>query len=326
MISLAIVGCAHIHMADYIAVLRARRDDFNVVGVWDDEPGRAATLADQLGCPAVANRDELWSGSASAALVASSTDRHPILVREAIAAQKAMFVEKPLAIDGDLALLLAREILTAGLTFQTGFFLRSAPAHIWLKTAVAEGRFGQLRRVEAAFRHPGLLEDWFRPYRWMTYQDTAGMGGFGDLGIHCVDLLRWIFGPIRSANAPRVMPNPRIAVDTGGTGEVLFAKGGTATISADWTTAPARMEVHVQGDAGEASIVDGTVSTTGAGPSPANLAGAGSSLSLFLDRIAGNSQIGLVDPIDAAAASLVVDGLYRSVRLGDWVDVGDPAI
>ena len=69
----------------------------------------------------------------------------------------------------------------------------------------------------------------------MTDPKIAGVGAFGDMGTHMLDILMWMFGDVQSATA-----DIKVAVgsygDTDECGEALFRfnSGVTGTLAAGW--------------------------------------------------------------------------------------------
>src|SRR2546425_881392 len=112
-------------------------------------------------------------------------------------AGKHMFVEKPLGITARESEEMANAIQKAGLLFTTGYFMRTEPAHLFLKDEIAKGTFGKITRVRGSNCHAGSLKGYFdSEWRWMADPKIAGVGAFGDLGTHKLDILMWMFGDI----------------------------------------------------------------------------------------------------------------------------------
>ena len=90
----------------------------------------------------------------------------------------------------------------AGVLFQTGYFMRSEPIHRFLREQIAAGAFGKITRIRHTNCHSGSLGGWFdTEWRWMTDLKQAGIGGFGDLGTHSLDILMWLMGDISNTTA-----------------------------------------------------------------------------------------------------------------------------
>jgi len=67
------------------------------------------------------------------------------------------------------------------------------PVNQFLKQQVADGAFGTITRIRGCNAHSGALGGWFdADYRWMADLKQSGIGGFGDLGTHSLDLMLWL--------------------------------------------------------------------------------------------------------------------------------------
>ena len=137
-----------------------------------------------------------------AVVICSETNRHEQLVLPAAAAKKHMFVEKPLGFAAADAWRMARAIEEAGVLFQTGYFMRGNPAHLFLREQIKAGAFGKITRIRHSNCHAGSIGRWFdTDWRWMADLDQAGVGAFGDLGTHSLDILMWLMGDIARTTA-----------------------------------------------------------------------------------------------------------------------------
>jgi predicted dehydrogenase len=243
-IGLAFVGCAHIHTPGFVNLLKGR-PDVQVKYAWDPQPARAEKRAEELGARSVASLDDIWNDPGIAAVViCSETNRHRELVEAAARSGKQMFVEKPLGISAAESRAMARLIEDAGLLFTTGYFMRTDPKHLFLKEQVAQGAFGTLTRVSAWNCHSGSLGGWFdekpddpaNSWRWMADVKQAGVGGFGDLGTHSLDILMWIFGDVDSVSADIRVVTGRYGPKTDETGQALikFENGAMGSLTAGW--------------------------------------------------------------------------------------------
>jgi predicted dehydrogenase len=208
-VTLAFVGCAHIHTPGFINLLKGR-PDVTVKYVWDHLPARAEKRGAELGAKVVSDLNEVWNdASVSGVVICSETNRHPALVKAASAAKKHQFIEKPLGITAAESVAMAKAIENAGLLFTTGYFMRTDPKHLFLKEQVAAGAFGTITRASAWNCHSGSLGGWFdekpndpsNSWRWMADVEQAGVGGFGDLGTHSLDILMWLLGDVESVSA-----------------------------------------------------------------------------------------------------------------------------
>ncbi len=332
MTNVALVGCAHIHTPGFVKRLQ-NRSDITTVAVWDHDRARAEKRAAELNAPVVDDLDAIWNdASIKAVIICSETNRHEELVLAAAAAGKHMFVEKPLGIGTADAYKMADAIAKAGLLFQTGYFQRGIPAHLFLKEQVEKGTFGTITRVRASNCHSGALGDWFTPeWLWMTDADQAGVGAFGDLGTHALDLLLWMFGKVARVTTALNRAIDRYGEDCDETGEALmvFENGIIGTLAAGWVDVADPVTFEISGTKGHAWVYDrdkvyiksealGSDGKEAWADLPAAWPHA---FDLFLDAITGQNAA-LVDVHEAAYRSAVMEAMYKAAKKGDWVKVG----
>ena len=221
--------------------------------VWDHDAERAARRAKEVDAQVPADLNAIWSDpEISAVIILSETNRHYDLVLAAAKAGKNMFVEKPLGITAKQSDEMAAAIDKAGLIFTTGYFSRTDPKNIFLKNEVAAGHFGKISRVRASNCHNGSLGGWFDgEWRWMADPKIAGVGAFGDLGTHKLDILMWLFGGIESVTAD-IHPVTGRYGDCDETGEALlqFKSGIIGTLAAGWVDIEDPVTMHDQRHAG----------------------------------------------------------------------------
>ena len=65
-VTLAFVGCAHIHTPGFVQLLK-KRTDIKVKSVWDHDAARAEQRAGELGAQVVGDLNKIWSDPAIAA-------------------------------------------------------------------------------------------------------------------------------------------------------------------------------------------------------------------------------------------------------------------
>jgi predicted dehydrogenase len=328
-VTLAFVGCAHIHTPGFIRLLKSRKE-VKVKSVWDHDAARAKKRADELNSEVVSDMNQIWSDPEIAAVViCSETNRHRELVLAAAKGGKHMFVEKPLGITARESIEMAGTIERAGLLFTTGYFMRTDPKHIFLKEEVAKGSFGKITRVRGSNCHSGSLGGWFDgEWRWMADPKIAGVGGFGDLGTHKLDILMWLMGDVQSATADIKVVTSRYGnCDESGEGLIRFKNGVTGTLAAGWVDVDDPVQLLISGTEAHAVIVndqlyyknknvsDGKEPFKNLPPAPP------APLHQFVNAVAGQKDQPLVTPREAAARVTVMEAMYKASRKGTWVKV-----
>jgi predicted dehydrogenase len=327
--NLALVGCAHIHTPNFIQRLN-KRSDVRVKFTWDHDAERAKKCAASLNAEAVADLTAIWSDSTIEALiVCSETNRHEALVLDAAAARKHLFVEKPLGMSADDAYRMARAIDKAGVLFQTGYFMRGDPIHQFLREQIQKGCFGKITRIRHTNCHSGSLRGLFdTEYRWMADPVQSGVGGFGDLGTHSLDILMWLMGDVERVTASYHVATGRYGdCDEYGEGLLEFAGNVVGSLAAGWVDVAHPVNLILSGTEGHAYVSNGSLyfksnNVQGAdGEKPwTDLPQAlPHAFELFLDAVAGQKNVPLVSAGEAAARSAVMEALYQAGKQHIWV-------
>jgi len=331
-IVLALVGGAHIHTPGFIELVKTR-NDVRVKSVWDHDVARAEKRGKELNAPVVADVKQIWSDpEVTAVVIYSETNLHHDLVLAAAKAGKHMFVEKPLGITARESLAMAKAIEKANLLFTTGYFMRTDSKHIFLKEEIARGHFGQITRARGSNCHGGSLGGWFdTEYRWMADPKIAGVGAFGDLGTHKLDILMWLLGDVEAVTAEVKSVTGRYNdCDECGEGMLHFRNGVIGTLAAGWVDIEDPVQLIISGTEGHAAIVDGHLyykskQVPGSDskdpytrlPSPPK-----APMHQFLDAVAGSKDEPLVAPGEAAARVVVMEAMYKGAHERRWVKLG----
>jgi predicted dehydrogenase len=330
MTTLAFLGCAHIHTPGFITAIK-KRGNVRVKSVWDHDAERAMKRAEELGATVVGDVREICGDKdVHGVVICSETNRHQDLVLPAAKAKKNMFVEKPLGFGGADAKAMAEAIDASGVIFQTGYMQRGSPITQFIKQHIDQGSFGTITRARVSNCHSGSLGGWFdTEWRWMADPKIAGVGAFGDLGTHGLDILMWWLGDVK-----RVTGNVRAITkrygDCDETGEAIieFENGALATLAAAWVDVANPVTHLVSGTEGHAAVVNGQLffqskkygNADGKTPWTDLPAASSAGFEAFLDVMTG-SEAKLVSAREAAARSVVMEGIYRGARENTWVEV-----
>ena len=99
----------------------------------------------------------LGNADVDAVVVATANSLHPAHARDAAAAGKHVFAEKPFGLDADDARHAVESCGRAGVTLAVGFNRRFLPSMRDLRAMVEEGAFGTLLHAEGQFAGPSGL-------------------------------------------------------------------------------------------------------------------------------------------------------------------------
>ncbi|MCY4070809.1 MAG: Gfo/Idh/MocA family oxidoreductase [Chloroflexi bacterium] len=332
--SLGFLGVAHIHTPSFVNKINERSDEFRVKAVWDNQPERARIAAARLNncsvsdVAAIVGDDEI-----DAVIICSETALHRELVKAAAAAGKDMFVEKPLGVTARDAYAMRKAIDEAGVVFQIGHFMRGYPAYRFIKQLVDDGTLGAITRIRHSNVHPGAIAGLFDAgmgwyddgWLWMTDLEKSGVGGFGDVGAHSLDILMWLMGDVVSVTAQMGSLLGKYPCDEYGEGMLRFANGAIGTLAAGWVDLLRPQEILVSGTGGVAYIDDDILYVKSD-----NLPGADGgewtdlpsalphAFELFLDALVGK-DVPLISAKEAADRTAVMEAFYQAAESNTWV-------
>ena len=168
----------------HAANVAARRDS-EVVFVADADGAAAAALAEATGAKVASVDDILGSKEVEAIAICSPTDTHADLIERGARAGKAIFCEKPIALDVPRIQACLEVVRETGATLMIGFNRRFDPNFASLQKRVAEGAIGTLEILSITSRDPSPPP--------LSYIARSG-GLFRDMMIHDFDLARFILG------------------------------------------------------------------------------------------------------------------------------------
>ena len=139
-----------------------------------------------------------------AVYVATPPNAHKAYTLLAARAGKPVYVEKPMALDGDECDAMIEACRAAGVPLFTAYYRRALPRFLRVKSIVDEGLLGDVRAVSLAiYRHyappPAAGPDATPAVPWRVDPTIAGGGLFVDLASHTLDLLDYVLGPIARA-------------------------------------------------------------------------------------------------------------------------------
>jgi len=169
----------------------AKTPGCRLVAVADPEPDRARAAG---GAPCFSDYRRLLDlADVQAVVVSTPPALHEQITLSALQAGKHVLCEKPLANSLAACRRMVEAARQAGRLLATGFNHRYFPAVQFLKRTLDSGHIGELDHVRAFAGHAGLSE--FQA-PWMHNKDAIGGGALLDVGIHVLDLVRYILGEV----------------------------------------------------------------------------------------------------------------------------------
>lgn len=162
-----------------------------VEGVADKDLQHAQILAKELGVPAFSNIEDLLIGiDIDALVITTPPDQHGDNTLAAIKAGKAVFVEKPIALDIATAESMCTAVKEASLVNSVGFHLRYAPMTQKTRSLIKGRRVTQVRSVTTT----GYYLNMDMPL-WFLQRKHSG-GPLLEQTLHMLDEARYLVGDI----------------------------------------------------------------------------------------------------------------------------------
>ena len=188
-LGVAIVGCGLIGHKR----AEALRPNDRLLGTFDIDPVRARELATAHGARAYAELGELLGAGADVVVVATTHDQLAPLAARGLEAGSHVLVEKPAGLGSADVARLTESAAKAGKLVKVGFNHRFHPALRDLAAEVHSGDHGDLMHLRARYGHGGRVG---YEREWRAEPERSGGGELVDQGMHMLDLVHWLAGPL----------------------------------------------------------------------------------------------------------------------------------
>ncbi len=184
-----------------------------------------------------------------AVILATPHSLHLKQIQQAAKAGKHVFCEKPLTLTRKTAEKAVEACRAAGVTLSIGFNRRHAPSFVEMMNRLRAGAIGDVLHVETT--HSGPTGYSLDAKSWRSTRAEAPAGGMTARGIHTLDGMIQIAGPVASVYAFSDKRKLAPEVDMDDTTSMLlkFAGGATGSLSTVFVTADL-YRVHVFGSKG----------------------------------------------------------------------------
>jgi predicted dehydrogenase len=151
---------------------------------------RAQASAAEHGIPhAFTSVEDLCrSPEVDAIFVATPNNCHLHDVLIALGCGKPVLVEKPMAMNAAEAQQMVEAARRAGLLLGVAQIFRFAESTRRMRERIAAGEIGRVVFARSEFSYPGGGH----PRTWLTDAAIAGGGPIADVGVHCIDALRYV--------------------------------------------------------------------------------------------------------------------------------------
>ena len=182
------------------------------------------------------------------AILTVPNEEHWPVAREVARAGKHVYTEKPIANTVPEALQIAGLQQQYGVTVTVGHSARLMAGIRQIKEAIDAGELGRVTFMETNFSNFRGLS--FTPAMWRWYRDKAPGGVLSLLGIHQIDVLRYLGGEMLEVTSMSSKLSPTgMETDDQSMTLIRFADGKVGYVGACWTS-PGVFAVRVFGQKG----------------------------------------------------------------------------
>ncbi|WP_270935268.1 Gfo/Idh/MocA family protein [Falsiroseomonas oryzae] len=177
-----------------------------------------------------------------AVVLATPHTQHTGQVVAAAQAGKHVFTEKPLGVNAAEARRAAEACAAAGVTLGVGYNWRHQPALQTIRRMVEEGALGRVLHIEGNFCGPSAYR--FPQGHWRHDRNEGPAGGMTGRGVHVVDAMLYLAGPIAQVTAQSFRLVQDFGMDDTTSMLFRFANGATGYLGTVIATAETwRMQV-----------------------------------------------------------------------------------
>ena len=199
-------------------------------------PDKAREFAQANGLRMLASYEEALADPAiDAVVLATPHSMHTDQIVAAARAGKHVFSEKPLGLDAQSAQRAAQACADAGVTLGVGYNWRYQPALRMIRELIDNGTLGRVMHLEGNFCGPSAYR--FPKGHWRHDRDEVPAGGMTGRGVHVVDAMLYLAGPIEQVTAQSFRLAQDFGVDDTTSMLFRFASGATGYLGTVIATA-----------------------------------------------------------------------------------------
>ena len=254
---IAIIGIGNIGRIHAQAI--ATIPELKLTMVFDMNQENSQTFAQEFDAKSVATLDELYSSpEVDAISICTPSGYHADAAIPAAEHGKHLLIEKPLditlaRIDAMIAAARINNVILAGV-----FPSRFRQGIQATRKAIFGGRLGNIMFIQGTIK-------WYRSTEyyqdsWRGTLEVDGGGALINQGIHTIDLVQWLGGPVKSILAQTDTLHHTIEAEDTASALLKFESGAQGVImgaTSCWPGDPARIEIH--GDAGTIFLEEGRI-------------------------------------------------------------------
>lgn len=244
MINVGIVGCGSIARQRH-AVEYTSNPNVSIQGFNDFHKERAEEMTKEFGGKVYLSDDEMFADPMiDAVSICAANAFHAELTIKALNSGKHVLCEKPMAISLKDCHEMVVTAKKNNKHLIIGHNQRLSPTHVKAKQILESGELGRIISFSSTFGHKGP-EMWSidkSADTWFFKKKSAAFGSLADLGIHKIDLMRYlinaevtkVYADLETLDK-RFADGTMIEVDDNSFQILTFDNGVTGTVTTSWT-------------------------------------------------------------------------------------------
>ncbi|MGI6671714.1 MAG: Gfo/Idh/MocA family protein [Christensenellales bacterium] len=330
-----IVGCGSISAIHAAAI--ARLPQAYLAGMVDTNIAYAQAAAQRHGTRVYHTLEELLADKAvDIVSLCTPSGLHAQQALQALHAGKHVVVEKPLALtlaDADAVIEAAQR---NGRQVCVISQLRYAPTVQAVRRALAAGQLGRVVSVQLTMNY-WRDEEYYTSSSWRGTWAMDGGGALMNQGIHGMDLMQYLVGPVRRVSAFCKTQTRPMETEDSAVAILEFASGAVGTLQASTTCCPGYARtLTICGDKGSLELTEDTITRWDApghmpesdsnvhgaasDPTALNIAGHAMQFSNLLASLKGEERL-LSDAREGRKPLEIILAVYQSAREGKPVEL-----
>jgi 1,5-anhydro-D-fructose reductase (1,5-anhydro-D-mannitol-forming) len=159
---------------------------------------------------------------------------------------KAVLCEKPVSMNAIEAREMAEAAKAKGVLYGVAQNFRYNRSLDWIREQIRAGKIGKPQLAQAEYAYPADRA----PRKWIMDPTLAAGGPIADVGVHCIDALRYVLGEdVKSVNTLAIKGKPDDAVEAIASLQMEMSGGVLANVTVN-ARAPYRTLISITGSDG----------------------------------------------------------------------------
>jgi predicted dehydrogenase len=234
-------GFGYLHLNGF-----SKNPNCNLVAIASRTKEHAKAASEKFNIPKVYAGDNSWeqmieNEKLDIISICTPNYLHAPIALKAIEKKCHVLCEKPIAITHEELNQIESTLRAKNLIFFTSFQKRYNSIFTLIKSTIDEEILGKITLVRYYFSHYGPYKSWkaLSEEKWFFNGEKAGGGVLLDLGVHCIDILRYLLGEYDKVNGVN-FETSCIKMEEEDNCNVLFRfkNGASGIISVSWCNEP----------------------------------------------------------------------------------------